>query len=344
MPALDGLRGIAVLLVLVTHTPRLVDRSPDALAENGTLRFMSHGMFAVDIFFVLSGFLITTLLLAEHDRDGRIDVVQFWGRRVRRLLPAAVVLFFVHGVYAAYAGLSVHRESVAVLSGLTGTANYVMAFRPGDYGPQFVHLWSLAIEAQFYLLFPLALTVLIRFRRWPLIVGAAAMVAVVWRFVMYDAVGPFAILWRTDTHADPLLIGVLCGWCWWRYRPAVSSLAVPACAIVVVGCMWQAPSWFVSRAGFTVVAVTAAFAVLAVTGGNRWLEPFRTIGVVSYGLYLWHLPIFAAVARTELPPLVRVSVAWIVSVAASAASFVWIERRYMNARKPDRDVMFVENI
>jgi peptidoglycan/LPS O-acetylase OafA/YrhL len=346
VPALDALRGVAVLLVLATHTPRLIDRSPDALAESGVLRFMSHGMFGVDIFFVLSGFLIASLLLEEHARAGTVDLRGFYRRRVRRLLPAAAALFVAHGVYATYAGLSLHREAVAAVSGLSGTANYVMAFRPGEYGPQFVHLWSLAIEMQFYVLFPVVLVATVRWRWWPLIVAGAAAGSLVWRFVIYDSVGPFAAFWRTDTHADPILIGVLCGWYWTRYRPTIinKSAVLASAGFAVVLCMGYAQSWFVSRVGFTIVAVAAALVVLAVADIAVRVEPFRTIGVVSYGLYLWHLPIFAAVSRTDLPAVTRVATAWGASGLAAVLSWWLVERRYMNARKPDSDVMFVENM
>jgi peptidoglycan/LPS O-acetylase OafA/YrhL len=161
--ALDGLRGIAIALVLVHHS-----RAVFVPTANET--FVPGGFLGVDLFFVLSGFLITSLLVAERDSSGHIRLTAFYRRRLMRLYPALVALLAVHAVYAARIDVPAEHERDAALSILFYYSNWRQSFTiPEGLG----HMWSLAVEEQFYLLWPIALLGLLAVtrRRWTVLTG-----------------------------------------------------------------------------------------------------------------------------------------------------------------------------
>jgi len=202
-PALDGIRAIAIVLVLGFHTGLL-----------------GGGFLGVDLFFVLSGFLITGLLVEEWDRYQEISLAGFYTRRMRRLFPALVLTLVGVGVlYLALPGVN-HGIGYwpTVASVAAYSSNWLAAF--GSHGSwaslgMLGHTWSLAIEEQFYLVWPIVVLVLLR-RRWPagpiiiaLLAGAAASEALRWLVWMDSySIGAYT---RTDTHADGLLLGCALG-------------------------------------------------------------------------------------------------------------------------------------
>jgi len=349
VPALDGLRGIAVILVISTHTMIVFWYSHFYDVVPG-------GFLGVDLFFVLSGFLITALLLGEQSRTNRISMPGFYRRRALRLLPALVVLVVLHAIYTLVTGLPFGIEARTITVVLLYVSNWYSA-TGHRLALGLNHLWSLSIEEQFYLLWPLVTVALLTVRRssrvvvWWLI--AAVVAVAVWRAYLWQPggnllkVSPAYV--RTDTRADALLIGALAAHLWVRGRLPRRGLAIAALisALFFAYCVERVPGerGFYYKGGFTLVALAAAIVIVA-TVDNRWIgaracawRPLRAVGVVSYGLYLWHLPVFFAVRRytTGWPVALQIALALTLTVAFTLASWRFVEKPFLRrkARRAD---------
>jgi peptidoglycan/LPS O-acetylase OafA/YrhL len=302
-PALDGLRGVAILLVLVGHL--------------GIPGVTSPGTYGVTVFFVLSGFLITTLLLEERQRDGAWSLPAFYGRRARRLLPAMVVCVALALAVdlALYGGVP---DWLLVVGTLGYSANFVMG--AGDWfpGTTLGHTWSLAVEEQFYLLWPLLLAglVAVGLRRARLLVAAAVVVLAAWTAALHHAGAGFDRLYfGTDTRFAPLLMGCLLAFILHRARTRLASPAwqVYGWLLVIVACIpsLQAAElhlvWLPAVAGVGAVLLIYA----AVNGRAHWLGwgPLAYVGRRSYALYLYQ-GVVLVVLRDQ--PWVPTPVYWVV--------------------------------
>ena len=337
---LDGIRGLAVLLVTGLHAGLAIH------PRNGGL--LPGGFIGVDIFFVLSGFLITSLLVNEHAKTGGINFGRFYARRALRLLPALFVLLGAHVLYALWTNIPLRLEAKSILAVVFYVSNWAQSAGlrvPGGI----IHTWTLAIEEQFYLVWPAALLLLVRYvpsRRWMLsIVGGAALASAAIRaWIWAYGSGYPAAYMRTDARADGLLIGVGLALVWrWRLIPtrwlnigATVSLAI----LLGVAVFWDSSSGGMYYGGYTVVSVAAAIVIIAVME-NAWrLKPiFETkqlvaVGRVSYGLYLWQgLALHAAAAR--LPNHSRLFVAVVgvaLAAAATVASWYLVEQPFLRIK------------
>jgi peptidoglycan/LPS O-acetylase OafA/YrhL len=337
VPALDGMRGIAVLLVLASHVVLVF--------YPGSLFTVVPGSpLGVDIFFVLSGFLITSLLLNEQRRTNRVSMGGFYSRRALRLLPALVALLAVHFVYAAVTGLSLALEGKTATVSLLYVANWYMVLGH-DVAGGFQHVWSLSVEEQFYLVWPAITVAVLTYKRsTPFIVAAfvAAIAAVVlWRMHLWEPgtnyFGVQKFYYRTDVRADSLLVGALTAHLWSRRKTPTAGLGVAA-TISLLFLVWCVANLsendgFLYYGGFTLIAIATAFMILAVVDGGWFLTraftwtPLRAVGRVSYGLYLWHLPVFFAVARYTdgWPAWERAALALAITVVCTLSSWYLVE-------------------
>src|SRR5436190_2558101 len=224
MPGVDGLRALAVLAVFVYHF------------HNGG-GWLPGGFLGVDVFFVISGYLITSLLLSEFRRTGTVDLVRFWLRRARRLLPAVGVLIgavMILAVFFSFGDVSLLRRDA--LASMGYVTNWELIFSHQSYFDQFArpslfrHLWSLAVEEQFYLLWPIAFAFFMtRFGQRRVVIGviAGAIASGLLMAILFDPVNPSRVFYGTDTRATPLLIGVALAFVWHpdRLRPKTGLLA-----------------------------------------------------------------------------------------------------------------------
>jgi peptidoglycan/LPS O-acetylase OafA/YrhL len=315
------------------------------------------GYLGVDAFFVLSGFLITTLLVVEWSDRGRLNLRAFWGRRFRRLLPALflvmVGIIVYAGVFAAPSEVdSIRADSFATLGYV---ANWRFILSGQSYFAQFAqpsplrHMWSLAIEEQFYLVWPLIVCFLLWWTR-SLRVLIGACVALIFASATLMALlyqpghDPSRVYYGTDTRAQSLLVGAVAGILLFRHgaiRSQFGRIALRAAAVAGAAYMlWLV--WRMSehtdalyQGGFFVAAVAVSFVIASVVqpesgtlGAVLSWAPLRWIGRVSYGLYLWHWPVYLTVthARTGLDgaPLLFARLA--VTVALATLSFYAVEQ------------------
>ena len=315
-PSLDGLRSISVLAVILYHAGAT---------------WMPGGFLGVEVFFVVSGFLITTLLLEERGQSGAVDMRQFWIRRARRLLPALYLLLAV----VSGAALLVYRDAAGrmggdVLAALFYVSNWWQIFLDESYfvqsgrPPLLMHLWSLAVEEQFYLLFPplfVAGLAKLGHRRTRTVVLVVALASAIEMALLFDeGADTSRIYYGTDTRAAGLLIGVLLAMVWkpWTAtRPAARRAGptldlIGGVGLVVIGWFMvrvNAYDPFIYRGGFLLLDLVciAVIAVLVHPAARLssvlgW-APLVWIGMRSYALYLWHWPIFQVTRPDQDVPL-----------------------------------------
>lgn len=322
--SLDGVRGIAILLVVASHV------SP---------RFVPFGGIAgVTLFFVLSGYLITSILVSEHDKTGRIDLRAFYIRRFLRLAPALLALLVFLGVLMAVVGDE--RSSDYPFHALLA-ALYVgdIALAGGHPMGLLLHTWSLAIEEQFYLVWPIVLGLLLsraRDRRsLTTVVASAAALAFAYRLVAAIVWGFERVYFAPDTNAFALLLGcALAARSRGRHvlRPNVSLMWV---SIAALGAMSVMPLFKTHRLDFLELSapVTGVFALLLVmiargVHGGLLSNPLLVwFGKISYGWYLWHVPLIYLQIDGVSNGTARYIAGAVVSLGAAWLSWILLEKR-----------------
>jgi peptidoglycan/LPS O-acetylase OafA/YrhL len=319
--ALDGLRAVAVLLVFAVHTHQTT----------------VPGGLGVDIFFVLSGFLITRLLVTESATVGRIDLIKFYSNRFARLMPALVAMCFVVilGYSLIQRGLPQDKTEFAGIA-LTYTANIYVTLTGSMIDP-FSHTWSLAQEEQFYLIWPLILVLLLKKKvsiskvAW-FLTGLAALSALCW--FIFGSITPF----------NPLLKygGLLAGsagalFSTVKPRPyrALSNLLllifVSALALEAHGALSRNITSPLTNLCFVFIVLSLAYANSPI-GKVLAVPPLAYLGRISYGFYLWHYPILYFASTTDLNPLVQVVSSFLATFAVAALSFHWLEQPILRRR------------
>ena len=344
VPALDGLRAVAVVAVMLYH---------------GGVSWMPGGFLGVDLFFVLSGYLITTLLITERARWGSIDLLAFWARRGRRLLPALFLMLLAVAVYAATLAPTNQQATIRGegLATLLYVSNWWAIVHGHSYFDQFLqpspltHTWSLAIEEQWYLLFPVVLSLLLVRREVPRwltwVLGAGALASAAWMaHVFQPLLDPSRAYFGTDTRVQDLFVGAaLAAWLGRRQRRpsheyrvlAYDRWAAPAALVGVIAAMMllHEEDSRLYRGGFLVFCVLCAVVIAHCVGPKKsglvralgW-GPVRLVGVISYGLYLWHWPVDVVLspARTGLDGPALLTLRTAVAAACAIASYVVLER------------------
>ena len=310
LPGLDGLRAIAIIGVLLYHAG---------------IDWVPGGFLGVDVFFVLSGFLITSLILEEYDRAGRIDFKRFYIRRARRLLPAVFVLLIAVGIAVLLFyrdALSAFREDALATLLYLNNWWYVVVdqsyFESMGRPPLLKHLWSLSVEEQFYLIWPAVALLLVRRGGRPLVRRVAIFLAVAsTAWMAYLAIrggypidaDPSRAYFGTDSHMMGLVIGAALATVW---RPGRLSANIPRGAQILVTAIgvamiaviagfylfvgeftpWLYRGGFLALAVFTAVLIAAATHPASPLGALLGIGVLRYLGRRSYGIYLWHWPIF----------------------------------------------------
>ena len=350
MVGLDGLRAVAVLAVLLYHL---------------NVGWASGGLLGVGVFFVLSGYLITDLLLAEREREGAIALGRFWLRRARRLLPALWVMLVVVTLWIVFLDPSqLGGIRGALLAALLYFSNWWYAFQHVSYFASFGapsplgHLWSLAVEEQFYLVWPFLLWLGLRLSRgrrgaagrdvplaaMTLLLAAGSAAAMM--LLYHPGYDPTRVYDGTDTRAFGLLVGAATAFLWPSRRlgqaaSARRSWLLDGCGALglagIVVLVWRTTEYsaFLYRGGLVLLSVATAAVVLAAAapasriGALLGWRPLRWVGVRSYGIYLWHYPIIVLTTPADgSRSLVRAALQVAACLLLAALSWRFVEERF----------------
>jgi peptidoglycan/LPS O-acetylase OafA/YrhL len=315
-PALDGLRALAITLVLLTHSFRAT---------------FPGGWVGVDVFFVLSGYLITSILLKEIRETGSIAWGRFYWRRALRLTPPLVILAIFQFAHAAISPHNAAEIRTATLFGLLYLQDFNLAFNfsPGDVVG---HLWSLATEEQFYLLWPVALLLIARRHpaRW---VGAAIVAMFAGRLLLWLSGASLNHLqYGPDARPIGLVVGCLLALMparRWPRLPSATPFALLGFLICISAACSGALGWPTILAPLVACVATAGIIMAAKQGANAArlfsLPPAVYIGRISYGLYLYSAPICFLGAVKGINPLILIGA----SIVIAALSYEFVEKPFL---------------
>ena len=341
---LDGIRAIAVIMVLAYHLK---------------LALFKSGFLGVTVFFVLSGYLITGILISEVEEEGTIDLKNFWLRRIRRLVPAvmsmAVVIIFVSAVVNRIIFTKGCKDFLASVLGFNNwwqIFNKVSYFEAAGVPSPFTHCWSLAIETQFYLIYPLILLGIYklvksrgegRAKRGLLFAGVTlllALISVILMIVLFDPQQDASrVYYGTDTRAFSLLFGALLA-ILWEYRMVPRRLSasvnmvlgsVSFAVLLVMTIAINGSSNFWYRGGQFVGTILTVLVIYTVSGRKTWLSRFlsnpvlKWIGDRSYSIYLWHYPIILLISKGLKASWWITLIEIVLSVALAELSYRFIE-------------------
>ncbi len=345
---LDGIRAIAVIMVLAYHLK---------------LALFKSGFLGVTVFFVLSGYLITDILISEVEEEGTIDLKNFWLRRIRRLVPAvmsmAVVIIFVSAVVNRIIFTKGCKDFLASVLGFNNwwqIFNKVSYFEAAGVPSPFTHCWSLAIETQFYLIYPLILLGIYklaksrgegRAKRGLLFAGVTlllALISVILMIVLFDPQQDASrVYYGTDTRAFSLLFGALLA-ILWEYRMVprklsasvnmvLGSLSFAVLLVMTIAINGSSNFWY--RGGQFIGTILTVLVIYTVSGRKTWLIRFlsnpvlKWIGDRSYSIYLWHYPIILLISK-------GIKASWWITLIEIVLSVVLAELSYRFIETPIR--------
>ena len=345
---LDGIRAIAVIMVLAYHLK---------------LALFKSGFLGVTVFFVLSGYLITGILISEVEEEGTIDLKNFWLRRIRRLVPAvmsmAVVIIFVSAVVNRIIFTKGCKDFLASVLGFNNwwqIFNKVSYFEAAGVPSPFTHCWSLAIETQFYLIYPLILLGIYklvksrgegRAKRGLLFAGVTlmlALISVILMIVLFDPQQDASrVYYGTDTRAFSLLFGALLAILWdYRMVPrrlsasvnmVLGSVSFAVLLVMTIAINGSSNFWY--RGGQFVGTILTVLVIYTVSGRKIWLSRFlsnpvlKWIGDRSYSIYLWHYPIILLISK-------GIKASWWITLIEIVLSVVLAELSYRFIETPIR--------
>ena len=348
LPSIDSLRALAVLAVIIYH----VD-----------VNYLPGGFLGVDLFFVLSGYLISSLIIKEYRKTGSLNLYNFYIRRARRLLPAVYFMITIGlVVMVLFNEVLLRKSHLDAIFGYIYSSNWWYIFHKLDYfdsfGAQspFKHLWSLAIEEQFYMIFPLLFLLINRKKKskdgtyklnknFLYVVLGLILVSLIAHILLFDINNISRIYFGTDTRAFSLLVGVVGAILYpmeklhAKVTPqqnimySVISLVSIATLITVMIYTSEYNTWLY-RGGFLLVAIIGLIVIIS-SGKQHTLmsrllsfKPVVFIGKISYSLYLWHFPILVLttpVSEIGNPNIIFVILRIILTFALATASYVFVE-------------------
>ena len=337
-PALDGVRGLAILLVLAVHTNHLYGWS-----------LLRGGSIGVDIFFVLSGFLITCILLEEWAATGSVNLRHFYWKRFLRLVPALILvvttlLLLSDFFFSPQEAAQTRRTTPIALAYLT---DFFASLSPETPLGALRHTWSLAMEEHFYLIWPPLLLVLLKTGAskrvlFALTVSLALAVCFHRAMLFQFGVSPARTYFGFDTRADSLLIGcaaaMAVSWGLLRGMSRLNGLAIALIVVSVIGTDFASPK--LHAGGFTILAATTALLLINLVVTEKGTlhavleaRPLVWVGRISYGLYLWHYPMFKWVKYMNAPWPVKLALAVFATFAVASLSFYLMERPLLRLKR-----------
>ena len=358
MPALDGMRGLFVII--------------GPLAYHFAPYWIPGGILGIDLFFVLSSFLIVTILLNEHDRTDKVDVGSYASRRVRRLLPALVATFIVTSFVTAFildvsripkwtGGITAAMSYVANWREIFAGTNYFDASQYSNPQP-FRHVWSFAIEEQFYLFAPFFIIICLKWfsKRWITILSVGGAIAsAIWMSILFDPNNPQTIsraYYGTDTRAFALLLGIAMAVVCNEYGPPRTKAGrwitqflgfiSTVLFIYLMLTVSEKTAWMFEYGGFFLVAVLSVFMTRAVSMPSGWLHGIYQnrflmwAGRLGFGLYLYHWLVFIAIdsdRSADKPGFNNprdMILGFGLTFLLAWASYRWIEKPFIKGRWP----------
>lgn len=350
---LDGIRGVAVLLVFISHFHWIL--SPDPFLTKVTPwhfinRTFEAGFMGVDIFFVLSGFLITSLLMKDRSTNQKNLFRRFYRRRALRLLPALYALLLADFFVSRWENFPGDIQWRTTWHAILFLNNWNIVNNFGEAQNDLGHLWSLGIEEQFYLIWPLTIWLLAKLKipskmMIPLILFASLVVMVHRTSLWNDGTSWIILYIRTDTRLDSLLIGAMFAYAYRHYQ-VPSKILNSVATLSFLGLVYIKyvldKSPFIFEMGWTIIALLAGFIILSVVEGVFFVQkvftwrPLTIIGKVSYGLYLWHMPIFLLFGRhvTSGSRPLRLLIGIILAFVITSLSWFFIEKPFLNLKDP----------
>ncbi len=343
LPGLDGIRAIAVIAIIIFHL------NP---------KWLPGGFLGVDTFFVISGYLIAMLLINEYEKTGTINILQFWIRRMKRLFPPVLFMILIVIQYIIFFDQSLlYQLKKDVIAALLYISNWWYIFDGLSYFESFEarpleHLWSLAIEEQFYLLFPLILILMLN--KWSkknilLLFFVVSILSAILMSTLYDpAANVSRIYFGTDTRLQTLLLGVMCAFIWPAFklkRDAPRILVVIIDFLGFIGLIvlmysiykLSEHSAFLFNGGFYVLGIFTLLIIMAAVHPSSimsrllGIKPLTVIGKYSYSLYLWHYPVIVLMQKHfvqgQVPIYIHIS-SVILTIVLAVFSYKLIERPY----------------
>ena len=348
LPSIDSLRAIAVIAVIIYH----IDAN-----------YLPGGFLGVDLFFVLSGYLISSLIIKEYKSTGTVNLYNFYVRRARRLLPAVYFMItVVLIIITLFNGVLLKKSYLDALFGYIYSSNWWYIFHKLDYfdsfGSQspFKHLWSLAIEEQFYMFFPLIFLIFNRKSKsnnsnsklnkdFIYVVLSLILVSLIAHILLFDINNINRIYFGTDTRAFSLLVGVVGAILYPMDRLSerttkkdnmIYSIVSLVSILVLIGIMINTSEYntWLYRGGFLLVAIIGL--IIIISSGRQYtfmskllsFKPFVFIGKISYSLYLWHFPILVVttpVSEIGNPNLFYVTLRIVLIFLVATGSYMFVE-------------------